>query len=91
VLTAGAYGGWRWSQTQYFVAESGGVVAVYRGLPQDLGPIDLSSVVERTTISVADLPQFTRDKLGESIVVDGRDQADAVVADMRTQAERRGG
>ncbi len=87
-LAAAGYGGWRWSQAQYFVAESDGFVAVFRGLPQDLGPIGLSSIAEQTDIAVDDLPTFTREQVADTIVVADRDQADAVIADMREQAER---
>jgi len=88
VLLAAGFGGWRWSQGQYFVGEDSGFVAVYRGLPQDVASFQLSSVSERTDIAVEDLPQFTQDRLAERIVVDDRARAEAVVAEMRAQADR---
>ena len=36
-------------------------VAVFRGLPQDLGPISLSSVVEESDVAVDDLSAYLRD------------------------------
>ena len=40
VAVVGAlWGAYAWSQTQYYVGTSGDSVAIYRGIPQTLGPI----------------------------------------------------
>ncbi|MGF1645666.1 MAG: PP2C family protein-serine/threonine phosphatase [Kineosporiaceae bacterium] len=87
-LAGGVVASWQWSQDQYYVGahrEPGGdeVVAVYRGLPQDVLGFELSSVVETTDIQVADLAVFARGQVRSAIVVDDRGQADAVVTRLR--------
>ena len=90
-LAGAVWGGWRWSQSQYFVGTSTDgsgteVVTVFRGLPQDVGPIDLSYPEELTDVAVDDLPAFSRNRLADQIVVDSREGADAVVGGLRDQA-----
>ena len=87
---AGAVGiGWAWSQGQYFVGttetEDGDVVAVFRGLTQDVGPLRLSRVDETTDVAVADLPFFQRGIVTEGIQADDRDEAMQIVEDLRSQ------
>ncbi|NAZ78035.1 SpoIIE family protein phosphatase, partial [Kineococcus sp. T13] len=56
LLVAGGWAGWRWSQQQYFVGVDAARVAVYQGLTQDIGPLRMSHVLERSDVAVADLP-----------------------------------
>jgi protein phosphatase len=85
VLAAGAFGFYRWTQTQYFVGVDGEVVAIYRGIPQSVGPIALSEVVETTDVAVDDLPEFVRNRVEQTIhtasLADARDRVDALVED----------
>jgi protein phosphatase len=67
VLAAGAVGFYRWTQTQYYVGVDGDVVAIYRGIPQAVGPLSLSDVVEQTDLAVDDLPAFVRDRVEQTI------------------------
>lgn len=67
VLAAGAVGFYRWTQTQYYVGVDGEVVAIYRGIPQSVGPLSLSDVVERSDLAVDDLPAFVRDRVEQTI------------------------
>ncbi|MGJ7439523.1 protein phosphatase 2C domain-containing protein [Aquipuribacter sp. MA13-6] len=81
---------WSWSQDQYFVgaAESGSgqeMVAVYRGLSQDIGPIRLSTVDELTDVAVEDLPSFQQGIVAEGIQADDRTEASRIVSDLRDQ------
>ncbi len=91
-LAGSAVGGWAWSQQQFFVGTAVGdagdeVVAVYRGLPQDLGPVPLSTVTEMTDVTVAELPLFQQRIVTEGIQADDRSGADRIVADLRSQLE----
>ncbi|HRW18389.1 MAG TPA: protein phosphatase 2C domain-containing protein [Dermatophilaceae bacterium] len=58
VLIGGLDAGYRWIQQQIFVGEDAatGYVAIYRGVDQQLGPIDLATLLQRTDVKVADLP-----------------------------------
>ncbi|MFI6640476.1 PP2C family protein-serine/threonine phosphatase [Streptomyces sp. NPDC050504] len=44
VVGGGLYGGYRWTQTQYYIGAKGEHVALYRGLDQDLAWFSLSEV-----------------------------------------------
>ena len=57
VLVVGAaYAGWRYTQSQYYVAVDGGQVAIFRGINQSAAGMNLSSVARRFDIPVAGLP-----------------------------------
>ncbi|NAZ82426.1 serine/threonine-protein phosphatase, partial [Kineococcus sp. R8] len=83
LLLAGGYGVWSWSRQQYFVGADAGRVALYRGLTQDLGPLVTSSVLERTTVAVDDLPQAWRQRVEDRISADDRAGAEATVEELR--------
>lgn len=81
---------WAWSQGQYFIGTAEGdggeqVVAVYRGLTQDIGPIRLSTVDELTDVRVDDLPFFQQGIVAEGIQADDAAEAGSIVADLRDQ------
>jgi hypothetical protein len=81
VLVAVGVGAWAWTQTQYYVGVADGQVAIYRGLPQSLGPIELSQVVETTDVAVDDLRSaYLRERVTETIHADSLAAAQAQVA-----------
>ena len=86
VVAGGSYAAYAWSQQQYYLTDAGGVVTVYRGVDQTLGPVSLSSPAWSTTIPVEDLPSSYRDSLQNGIQVSDRAAAEARVADLRVQA-----
>jgi protein phosphatase len=86
VLVAGGYAAYAWSQQQYYVGAQGENVAIYRGLPQDLGPISLSHVYEKQDLALSDLPEYTAERVRDSITVDDLSAARAKVDELRTQA-----
>ena len=90
VLAAVAVAGWlgyRWTQDQYYVGVDNGRIAVFRGIPQTVGPISLSEVVETTGTPVADLPGFVQDRLAATIPADDLADARRRVADLEDQAD----
>jgi protein phosphatase len=58
---------WSWTQTQYYVSDSGGVVTIYRGLNGDLVGIDLSSPYESSDVDLSRLSDFDAAKVREGI------------------------
>ncbi|MCA0438180.1 MAG: protein phosphatase 2C domain-containing protein [Austwickia sp.] len=86
-LLAAAYTGWRWTQSQYYVGDAAGTVAIYRGVPQVLGPLQLSAVQDRTDVAVADLPEMWRTRLDGQIRTADLEEARAKVEEMRRDAE----
>ena len=88
VLLGGGFGAWRWVQSQMFVGEQDGQVAVFTGLPQDIGPISLSHLQERADVQLADLPDYAVDQIRKGIPADGDAQAQDIVTRYRDLAER---
>ncbi|WP_430868038.1 PP2C family protein-serine/threonine phosphatase [Demequina aurantiaca] len=78
-VIAAAWGGYAWSQTQYYVGENDGQVAIYRGIPGEVGPLNLHTVVTDTTVSLEDLAPFERDRIVSTIRVDSVADAYEVV------------
>lgn len=85
-LLAGAgYGGWTWTQTQYYVAPYGDYVAVYRGIPQELGPLRLSSLHGATDLRVDDLAPVTQERVASTVTRPSLEEAEQYVEGLRDQ------
>jgi protein phosphatase len=59
--------GYNWTQTHYYVGDDHGYVAIYRGVQQTIGPIQLSTVYRKTEITVDQLPSFNRSQVVATI------------------------
>jgi protein phosphatase len=88
VLVGAAVAGYRWTQTQYYVALDGDTVAVYRGIQVDLPGIELSSVDERTDIEVDMLPAFSQTRVRDGIEASSRANALAIIENLDLLAVR---
>lgn len=90
VLAAVAVAGWlgyRWTQDQYYVGVDNGRIAVFRGIPQTVGPIALSEAVETSGTEVVDLPGYFQDRLAATIPANDLADARRRVADLEDQAD----
>ncbi|MGV9309583.1 MULTISPECIES: Stp1/IreP family PP2C-type Ser/Thr phosphatase [unclassified Nonomuraea] len=67
----GGFFGWQWVQDQYFVGARGDEVVVYRGVQQEVGPIQFFEVVKPTGRKVSDLSSTE-----QALVKDGIKVAD---------------
>lgn len=78
VVGAGAlaYG---WTQEQYYVGPSNGHVAIFQGVQQNLGPIELSHLVEETDVPLDDLAEYPRAQVEQTINARSLDEAQQVV------------
>lgn len=77
-----------WSQQQFFVgADGSGEVTIYRGLAQQLGPLQVSSVFEAQDIDVAELPEFAHRLVSETIPAQDLAEARTIVSSLRDQVE----
>jgi PPM family protein phosphatase len=72
--------GYGWTQNQYYVGVQNGYVAIFQGIPQDVGPVELSTLYERTAIQVASLPTFAQERLADPIAASSLEDAQAIVA-----------
>lgn len=90
-LVLAGWGGYRWTQTQYYVGEADGQVAVFRGIPATAGPLTFSTPVELTGTRVDELPGFVADRVGETIratsLEDARGRADRLIEDATAETE----
>jgi protein phosphatase len=68
LLGGGVWGGWRYTQSQYYVgATDDGVVAVFRGVPGQVGGVHLSTEQERSSTTLDELTQSAQDAVKEGI------------------------
>ncbi|MEU4361585.1 PP2C family serine/threonine-protein phosphatase [Promicromonospora sp. NPDC023987] len=90
-LVLAGWGGFRWTQTQYYVGESDGQVAVFRGIPATAGPLTFSTPVELTGTRVDELPEFVANRVNESIratsLEDARGRADRLIENAAEEPE----
>ncbi len=75
VLWVAAAGAWTWSQHQYFVAEDGGVVTIYRGVDASLPGIELNRPYEASDVRLDLLSSYDAGLVREGIAVDGLTEA----------------
>lgn len=78
--------GYLWTQTQYYVGEHEGKVAVFKGVPQQLGPLELSQVDRDTDLSMEQLTGYTRTRVESGIAARDQEHADQIVTDLRRAA-----
>ena len=83
IIIAGVYGAWVWTQRQYYVgANEDGMVTIYRGLPDNLGPLELSSPYEVQKLPVNTLTQGSQRRVTEVISADDLADARRVVTNL---------
>ena len=71
VVGGGLYGGYRWTQTQYFVGSNEEHVALYRGISQDLAWVSLSKVREGPPRDRTQVPPSLPAKQVEDTIAEG--------------------
>lgn len=87
VIGGGLYGGYRWTQTQYYVGTKGEHVALYRGISQDLAWVSLSEVEkDHPEIELKYLPPYQRKQVEATITEDGLGKARAKIEELADQA-----
>ncbi|OEJ95392.1 Stp1/IreP family PP2C-type Ser/Thr phosphatase [Streptomyces thermolilacinus] len=87
LIGGGAYGGWRWTQTQYYVGANDGHVALYRGISQDLAWISLSEVEkDHPDIELKYLPAYQQKQVEETIARSSLAKAEAKIRELGAQA-----
>jgi PPM family protein phosphatase len=71
--------GWSWSQQQFYVGESDGKVAIYRGLNADLPGLSLSHPYEVSDVDLSLLSDIDAETVREGIEAGSLDDAQATV------------
>ena len=80
--------GYQWTQTRYFVGVEGSTVAIYRGVNQDLGPIQLSSVYEDTSLELSQLRVYDREQVQETISASSLEDAKLIVERLQNASNK---
>ncbi|MEU1038213.1 Stp1/IreP family PP2C-type Ser/Thr phosphatase [Streptomyces sp. NPDC005551] len=87
VIGGGLYGGYRWTQTQYFVGAQGEHVALYRGISQDLAWVSLSKVEkDHPEIELKYLPPYQQKQVKATIAEGGLSDAQSKIDELGVQA-----
>ncbi|MFJ5774803.1 Stp1/IreP family PP2C-type Ser/Thr phosphatase [Streptomyces sp. NPDC093094] len=87
VIGGGLYGGYRWTQTQYYVGTNGEHVALYRGISQDLAWVSLSKVErDHPEIELKYLPPYQQKAVKATIAEGGLKNAQAKIDELSVQA-----
>ena len=79
VAIYGLFLAYEYTQTRYFVGTNDGVVVIYKGIREDLGPFRFSTVYEVSSISVDSLTDFQREALERSIATESLEDARRVL------------
>ncbi|GGN66023.1 protein phosphatase [Streptomyces albiflavescens] len=87
VIGGGLYGGYRWTQTQYYVGTKGEHVALYQGISQDLAWVSLSKVEkDHPEIELKYLPPYQQKQVKATIAEGGLSDAQKKIDELAVQA-----
>jgi PPM family protein phosphatase len=67
VLGVGLWLGYAWTQTRYYIGEYDQRVAIYNGISQRLGPLQLSTLEAVTEIEMSSLPEFSQQRVRQTV------------------------
>jgi protein phosphatase len=91
LLVAVLWFGYLWTQTQYFVSQYEGRVAIYNGVSQNIGPISLSHLDTAYNIRLESLPVYQQQRLNSSIPARDLEHAEEIVENANAVPGRREG
>lgn len=82
-VVAGAWTAYAWTQSQYFVGVSHGNVAIFQGVSQNLGPISLSHLQRKTSVSVESLPEYSQQLVAQTLPASSLSAAEQIISDLQ--------
>jgi PPM family protein phosphatase len=86
LVGGGGYGFWRYNQSQYYVGEQNGFVAIFRGTNQNVAGISLSTLVQRTPLPVSQLTIGDQAAVAQTISQGSVSSAQQVTDQLQTNA-----
>lgn len=86
VILIGLVGVWAWIHNQYYVGSVDGHVGVYQGIPDGFGPHGFSQAIQTSETTVAQLPQYSQERVKETIPATSLENAQSIVATLEAQA-----
>lgn len=84
VLTVGLWLGYAWTQTRYYIGEHDSKVAIFNGVSQRLGPIQLSTLETVTEIPMDSLPAFSQQRVRQTVPARDLYDAQRIVQNLKT-------
>lgn len=85
VIAAAAWGGYNWTQTQYFVSPHNGKIAIYQGIPQEIGSFSFYHLKEETDVKVSELTPVAQERLTSPITRGSLEEAEQIVKSLEAQ------
>jgi serine/threonine protein phosphatase PrpC len=79
---------YQWTQSRYYVGVNGQTVAIYQGVQQTIGPIQLSHVFQDTDVKVDDLPAYYQDQVTDTVNADSITDAFQIVSNLEQYSEQ---
>jgi PPM family protein phosphatase len=86
VVVGGGFAAWTYTQRQYYVGESSGQVAIFRGINQKVAGISMSSVYKRTGIPIGQVTTDDRQQIAATITASSLTDANKIVTSIRSGA-----
>ena len=87
LLAAVVWLGYTWTQTRYYVGSYDNRVAIYNGVSQTVGPIQLSHVTDVSDIPVDSLSEYHRNRVEETLPARDLEHAGEIVNELRDTAK----
>lgn len=82
IISVGLWLGYAWTQTRYYVGEFDSRVAIYNGVSQRLGPIQLSNLEAVTEIQMDSLPLFSQQRVRQTVPANDLYDAQRIVKNL---------
>lgn len=79
VIVGGGFAAWNYTQRQYYVGQSDGYVAIFRGVNQQVAGISMSRVYHRTGIPIAQVTTDDRQQVVNTITATSLADANSIV------------
>jgi len=74
---------YEWTQSRFFIGEINGKVAIYQGVPENIGPVSLSDVYQQTQLPVSSLKPFEQERVRRTIPAESLSDAEEIIARLR--------
>lgn len=74
--------GFLWIRGQYYVGTTDDRVAIFQGVPQAIGPLELSSLEESTEIPLSRLPGYSRQRIEAGLPAQDLNHAREILVDL---------
>jgi protein phosphatase len=81
-IVAGLVGAYQWTQTRYYVGSDAGTVAIYQGVQQNLGPVELHHVRVASSIPLTSLSSYQRGQIEATISVGSLAEAEKILSSL---------